>query len=145
MHFCVGRAIMFNLKEWEHGSKTILNFKLLFFTVTNWETSREGHQICRIIVWMDCHSSFHVDASFTNGSFYSVLYFRVKLSNCSFSQVWGFSSTDTFWPSVQWTNLLNPDNIKGLSALSMLLAMIGNGLMIPRALFTRDLMWYGTS
>ncbi|KAL0432265.1 UNVERIFIED_CONTAM: Maltose excess protein 1, chloroplastic [Sesamum latifolium] len=32
--------------------------------------------------------------------------------------------------SFQWTNLLNPDNIKGLSAVSMLLAMIGNGLMI---------------
>lgn len=44
--------------------------------------------------------------------------------------------------SVQWTNLLNPDNIKGLSATSMLLAMVGNGLMIPRALLTRDLMWY---
>ena len=42
----------------------------------------------------------------------------------------------------QWTNYLNPDNIKGLSALSMLLAMTGNGLMIPRALFTRDFMWY---
>ncbi|XP_058103792.1 maltose excess protein 1-like, chloroplastic [Magnolia sinica] len=40
------------------------------------------------------------------------------------------------------TNYLNPDNIKGLSAFSMLLAMIGNGLMIPRALFTRDLMWF---
>ncbi|VFQ81301.1 unnamed protein product [Cuscuta campestris] len=41
-----------------------------------------------------------------------------------------------------WTNLLNPDNIKGLSAVSMLLAMIGNGLMIPRALLTRDFMWF---
>ncbi|KAK3005913.1 hypothetical protein RJ639_016011, partial [Escallonia herrerae] len=29
---------------------------------------------------------------------------------------------------------------KGLSAISMLLAMVGNGLMIPRALFIRDLM-----
>jgi hypothetical protein len=41
-----------------------------------------------------------------------------------------------------WTNFLNPENIKGLSAISMLLAMIGNGLMIPRALFIRDLMWF---
>ncbi|KAK4490184.1 hypothetical protein RD792_000841 [Penstemon davidsonii] len=41
-----------------------------------------------------------------------------------------------------WTNILNPDNIRGLSAVSMLLAMIGNGLMIPRALITRDLMWF---
>lgn len=43
---------------------------------------------------------------------------------------------------VQWTNYLNPSNIKGLSAFTMLLAMIGNGLMIPRAVFIRDLMWY---
>ncbi|XP_034203005.1 maltose excess protein 1, chloroplastic-like isoform X2 [Prunus dulcis] len=44
--------------------------------------------------------------------------------------------------SQMWTNFLNPDNIKGLSAFSMLLAMIGNGLMIPRALFIRDFMWF---
>lgn len=43
---------------------------------------------------------------------------------------------------VQWTTYLNPDNIKGLSAFTILLGMIGNGLMIPRALFIRDLMWY---
>lgn len=57
----------------------------------------------------------------------------------------GWTATLLFmWMPVSqmWTNLLNPDNIKGLSALSMLLAMIGNGLMIPRALFTRDLMWF---
>ncbi|XP_022841422.1 maltose excess protein 1-like, chloroplastic isoform X2 [Olea europaea var. sylvestris] len=41
-----------------------------------------------------------------------------------------------------WTNLLNPDNIRGLSAVTMLLAMIGNGFMIPRALFIRDFMWF---
>ncbi|KAG6432558.1 hypothetical protein SASPL_104138 [Salvia splendens] len=40
------------------------------------------------------------------------------------------------------TNLLNPENMKGLSAVTMLLAMIGNGLLIPRALLTRDLMWF---
>ncbi|KAJ7949929.1 Maltose excess protein 1, chloroplastic-like protein [Quillaja saponaria] len=44
--------------------------------------------------------------------------------------------------SQMWTNFLNPDNIKGLSAISMLLAMMGNGLMIPRALFIRDFMWF---
>jgi hypothetical protein len=43
---------------------------------------------------------------------------------------------------LQWTNYLNPSNIKGLSAFSMLLAMLGNGLMLPRAVFIRDLMWY---
>ncbi|KAL8162327.1 hypothetical protein V2J09_013816 [Rumex salicifolius] len=43
-----------------------------------------------------------------------------------------------------WTNFLNPENIKGLSAISMLLAMIGNGLLIPRAIFIRDFMWFNS-
>ncbi|PSS11870.1 Maltose excess protein [Actinidia chinensis var. chinensis] len=57
----------------------------------------------------------------------------------------GWTATLLFmWMPVSqmWTNFLNPDNIKGLSAVSMLLAMVGNGLMIPRALFIRDLMWF---
>ncbi|KAE8711593.1 Maltose excess protein 1 [Hibiscus syriacus] len=57
----------------------------------------------------------------------------------------GWTATLLFmWMPVSqmWTNFLNPDNIKGLSAISMLLAMIGNGLMIPRALFIRDFMWF---
>ncbi|KAA8540154.1 hypothetical protein F0562_026846 [Nyssa sinensis] len=57
----------------------------------------------------------------------------------------GWTATLLFmWMPIaqMWTNFLNPDNIKGLSAFSMLLAMIGNGLMIPRALFIRDLMWF---
>ncbi|KAL8127606.1 maltose excess protein 1-like, chloroplastic [Apium graveolens] len=57
----------------------------------------------------------------------------------------GWTATLLFmWMPVAqtWTNFLNPENIKGLSAVSMLLAMIGNGLMIPRALFIRDLMWF---
>ncbi|MCO5562337.1 hypothetical protein L7F22_015963 [Adiantum nelumboides] len=41
-----------------------------------------------------------------------------------------------------WTNYLNPANIRGLSVYTVLLAMIGNGLLLPRALFTRDKMWY---
>ncbi|KAG0593866.1 hypothetical protein M758_UG026500 [Ceratodon purpureus] len=41
-----------------------------------------------------------------------------------------------------WSNYLNPSNIKGLSILTILLAMTGNGLLLPRALFTRDLMWF---
>ncbi|XP_051130842.1 maltose excess protein 1-like, chloroplastic isoform X2 [Andrographis paniculata] len=51
------------------------------------------------------------------------------------------------WMSVaqMWTNLMNPENIKGLSAVSMLLALIGNGLFIPRSLFIRDLMWFAGS
>lgn len=57
----------------------------------------------------------------------------------------GWTATLLFmWMPVSqmWTNFLNPDNIKGLSAFSMLLAMIGNGLMIPRALLIRDFMWF---
>ncbi|KAJ6360365.1 hypothetical protein OIU77_004388 [Salix suchowensis] len=60
----------------------------------------------------------------------------------------GWTATLLFmWMPVSqmWTNFLNPDNIKGLSAFSMLLAMIGNGLMIPRALFIRDFMWFSGS
>ncbi|KAJ9185652.1 hypothetical protein P3X46_005254 [Hevea brasiliensis] len=57
----------------------------------------------------------------------------------------GWTATLLFmWMPVSqmWTNFLNPENIKGLSAFSMLLAMIGNGLMIPRALLIRDFMWF---
>ncbi|XP_015871744.3 maltose excess protein 1-like, chloroplastic isoform X2 [Ziziphus jujuba] len=57
----------------------------------------------------------------------------------------GWTATLLFmWMPVSqmWTNFLSPDNIKGLSASSMLLAMVGNGLMIPRALFIRDFMWF---
>ncbi|KAI3956923.1 hypothetical protein MKX01_000957 [Papaver californicum] len=57
----------------------------------------------------------------------------------------GWTATLLFmWMPIaqMWTSYLNPENIKGLSAISMLLAMIGNGLMIPRALFIRDLMWF---
>ncbi|KAK8715225.1 hypothetical protein V6N13_042563 [Hibiscus sabdariffa] len=57
----------------------------------------------------------------------------------------GWTATLLFmWMPVSqmWTNFLNPDNIKGLSAFSMLLAMLGNGLLIPRALFIRDFMWF---
>lgn len=41
-----------------------------------------------------------------------------------------------------WTNFLTPDNIKGLSSQTILLAMVGNGLLLPRALFVRDIMWF---
>ncbi|XP_015577728.1 maltose excess protein 1, chloroplastic isoform X2 [Ricinus communis] len=57
----------------------------------------------------------------------------------------GWTATLLFmWMPVSqmWTNFLSPDNIKGLSAFSMLLAMMGNGLMVPRALFIRDFMWF---
>uniref|UniRef100_A0A9I9DWR7 Maltose excess protein 1-like, chloroplastic n=1 Tax=Cucumis melo TaxID=3656 RepID=A0A9I9DWR7_CUCME len=57
----------------------------------------------------------------------------------------GWTATLLFmWMPVSqmWTNYLNPENIKGLSALTMLLALIGNGLVLPRALFIRDFMWF---
>ncbi|KAG6518685.1 maltose excess protein 1-like, chloroplastic [Zingiber officinale] len=57
----------------------------------------------------------------------------------------GWTATLLFmWMPVaqMWTNYLNPDNIRGLSSFTMLLSMMGNGLMIPRALFIRDLMWF---
>ncbi|KAF3776718.1 Maltose excess protein 1-like [Nymphaea thermarum] len=61
------------------------------------------------------------------------------------SSISGWTATLLFmWMPVaqMWTNYLNPDNIRGLSAFSMLLSMVGNGLMIPRALFIGDLMWF---
>uniref|UniRef100_A0A1J3HNJ2 Maltose excess protein 1, chloroplastic n=1 Tax=Noccaea caerulescens TaxID=107243 RepID=A0A1J3HNJ2_NOCCA len=62
-----------------------------------------------------------------------------------FASLSGWTATLMFmWMPVSqmWTNFLNPDNIKGLSPITMVLAMMGNGLMIPRALFIRDLMWF---
>eukprot|EP00240_Pyramimonas_obovata_P003890 CAMPEP_0118946348 /NCGR_PEP_ID=MMETSP1169-20130426/44062_1 /TAXON_ID=36882 /ORGANISM="Pyramimonas obovata, Strain CCMP722" /LENGTH=372 /DNA_ID=CAMNT_0006892295 /DNA_START=227 /DNA_END=1341 /DNA_ORIENTATION=- len=38
-------------------------------------------------------------------------------------------------------NLSNPASVHGLSVLSVLLGMCGNALMIPRALYTRDVVW----
>ena len=38
-------------------------------------------------------------------------------------------------------NFANPQTLEGLSILSALLAMTGNALMVPRALFTRDVIW----
>ncbi|KAL9225210.1 hypothetical protein vseg_001159 [Gypsophila vaccaria] len=57
----------------------------------------------------------------------------------------GWTATLLFmWMPIaqMWTNFLNPDNIKGLSASTMLLAVLGNGLLIPRSLFVRDFMWF---
>ncbi|CAL0329397.1 unnamed protein product [Lupinus luteus] len=57
----------------------------------------------------------------------------------------GWTATLLFmWMPVSqlWTNYLNPENMKGLSAFSILLAMIGNGLLLPRALLVRDFMWF---
>lgn len=57
----------------------------------------------------------------------------------------GWTATLLFmWMPIaqMWTSYLNPENIKGLSSLTLLLGMIGNALMIPRALFIRDIMWF---
>nr|BAJ34305.1 unnamed protein product [Eutrema halophilum] len=62
-----------------------------------------------------------------------------------FGSLSGWTATLMFmWMPISqmWTNFLNPENIKGLSPITMVLAMMGNGLMIPRALFIRDLMWF---
>lgn len=71
-----------------------------------------------------------------------VIYFMPRNKKFLFQLSVPVSSLTRLVVPLQWTNFLKPDNIKGLSAVSMLLAMIGNGLMIPRALFIRDFMWY---
>lgn len=98
---------------------------------------RQRRQDSWISIWVDCHSSFHVDGHCSNG--YLSLSFQIYVSYWQSSRVLLINKAQF---QFQWTNLLNPDNIKGLSAVSMLLAMIGNGLMIPRSLFIRDFMWY---
>eukprot|EP01018_Ginkgo_biloba_P000483 Gb_19773 [translate_table: standard] len=57
----------------------------------------------------------------------------------------GWTATLLFmWSPVSqlYTNIRNPANIQGLSIFTVLLAMIGNGMLMPRALFIRDLMWF---
>lgn len=38
-------------------------------------------------------------------------------------------------------NFLEPQSLQGLSVGTMLLALLGNALMVPRALFVRDVVW----
>ncbi len=38
-------------------------------------------------------------------------------------------------------NFAVPTSLEGLSLGTILLALLGNGLMVPRALFTRDSIW----
>lgn len=45
----------------------------------------------------------------------------------------------------QVTNFTVPSSLGGLSKATVLLAMIGNGLMVPRALLTRDKVWLAGS
>lgn len=46
----------------------------------------------------------------------------------------------------QVRNFLEPQSLEGLSVGTMLLALTGNVMMLPRALFTRDTVWTaGTS
>ena len=42
---------------------------------------------------------------------------------------------------LQVRNLLEPQSLEGLSVGTMLLALLGNALMVPRALFVRDVVW----
>jgi len=56
----------------------------------------------------------------------------------------GWSATLLFMtmPVAQLANnFANPSSLEGLSVLSSVLAMTGNALMVPRALFTRDVIW----
>ena len=41
----------------------------------------------------------------------------------------------------QLNNFAVPTSLEGLSLGTILLATLGNGLMVPRALFTRDSIW----
>jgi hypothetical protein len=41
----------------------------------------------------------------------------------------------------QINNFEVPTSLEGLSLGTILLATVGNGLMVPRALFTRDSIW----
>ena len=52
-----------------------------------------------------------------------------------------------FMPVAQlWQNFMRPETLHGMSVETILLAMCGNAMMIPRALFTRDIIWFvGTS
>ncbi len=43
---------------------------------------------------------------------------------------------------VQVSNFSNPSTLEGVSMASLLLGMLGNGLMVPRALFTGDKIWF---
>lgn len=83
---------------------------------------------------MDGNPPLYVDAGFTNGTGLNFQYDKNLYLHLYFT-------TKHLILFVQWTNYLNPENIKGLSALTMLLALIGNGLVLPRALFIRDFMW----
>eukprot|EP00958_Prasinococcus_capsulatus_P004406 scaffold408_cov388-Prasinococcus_capsulatus_cf.AAC.9 len=48
-----------------------------------------------------------------------------------------------FMPVAQlWQNFTRPETLHGISIETILLAMCGNALMIPRALFTRDIIWF---
>lgn len=114
-----------------------LILQLLRHAGSNEEASWENGDIHQVNICMDCHSIVYVDANCTNGM--KMLFFmsmsEVHISIC----IWCVNVA--YLLLLQWTTYLNPDNIKGLSAFTILLGMIGNGLMIPRALFIRDLIW----
>jgi hypothetical protein len=42
-------------------------------------------------------------------------------------------------------NFTQPSSLEGLALGTMLLALLGNALMVPRALHTRDLVWFAGS
>ncbi|GBG73974.1 hypothetical protein CBR_g17686 [Chara braunii] len=61
------------------------------------------------------------------------------------SQLSGWTATllFMFMPVAQLlSNLRNPEGMAGMSVLMVLLGLIGNALMIPRSIFTRDIIWF---
>ncbi|KAJ8441755.1 hypothetical protein Cgig2_009184 [Carnegiea gigantea] len=103
-----------------------------------------GFSVLAQVIWFTC-----VPKSVLPGSIaFATALLVVIMSRAGKLSEGGWTATLLFmWMPVSqmWTNLMNPGNIKGLSAVSVLLSMIGNGLMIPRAVFTRDIMWFAGS
>ena len=60
---------------------------------------------------------------------------RVQWS-CTFSAVYAVVSA-----AGQINNFEVPTSLEGLSLGTIILALVGNGLMVPRAMFTRDSIW----
>lgn len=62
------------------------------------------------------------------------------------ASAWTATLLFMFGPLAQISaNLANPANLAGLSLLTILLATLGNGMMIPRAVHTKDWIWFAGS
>ena len=62
------------------------------------------------------------------------------------ASAWTATLLFMFGPLAQISaNLADPANMAGLSLLTLLLATLGNGMMIPRAVHTKDWIWFSGS